>query len=69
MRYTTKRIVFRANGPEATISFSDWASDASSGAPAGRRTLLNYIRFQKYYYEDEKDLSDLIKLYGGDATL
>ena len=64
-RYTTKRIVFRATGPEATISFSDWASDAASGAPAGRHTMLNYIRFQKYYYEDEKDLSDLIKLYGG----
>ena len=63
-RYVTKRIVFRADGPEATISFSDWAGDTAPGAPVGRRTMLNYIRFQKYYCEDEKDFADLVKLYG-----
>ena len=63
-RHTTKRIVFRAARPEVTIRISDWASDAAAGAPAGRRTALNYIRFQKYYYEDEADLADLVRAYG-----
>lgn len=63
-QHTTKRIVFRAERPEVTIRISDWATDEAAGAPAGRRTLLNYVRFQKYYYENEADLADLVKTYG-----
>ena len=63
-RHTTKRIVFRAERPDVTIVLSDWAEDSKPGAPIGRRTLLNYIRLQKYFYEDEADLADLVKTYG-----
>ena len=66
-RVSMRRIVFRAEAPEATIAISDWLSDDAPGAEVGRQTLVNYVRMQKYYSEGEEDLRDLIRLFGRTA--
>ena len=39
----TRKIVFRADRPEVTVTFSDWLSDTEPGGPVGGRRLLNFI--------------------------
>ena len=50
------RVVFTATKPDATLAFSDWAGEASPGAPAGRRTMLNWINLRQYYLESDEEL-------------
>ena len=57
---TVHRVVFRAEKPEVTLSFTDWQSDSGSGAPAGRRTFLNYIHMRKYYLESGQEFDWLV---------
>ena len=57
---TLVRLVFRAERPDVTLTFSDWQSDAAPGAPIGRKTLLNYIHARKYYLENEEELQWLV---------
>jgi hypothetical protein len=37
---------FRATGPTATLSLSDWADPDASGAPAGQQTMVNFVEVQ-----------------------
>ena len=43
--------VFRANGPTAKLTVSDWASNADPGGPAGQELMYNYVCVQPYYSE------------------
>jgi len=40
--------VFRARGTTATLTVSDWAGPDAPGAPAGSRTMFNFIEIQPY---------------------
>ena len=59
-RKTLTRLVFRAERPDVTLTFSDWRSDSSADAPIGRKTLLNYVHARKYYLEDDAELQWLL---------
>ena len=45
----TRKIVFRADRPEVTVTFSDWLNDTEPGAPAGGRRLLNFVSVNPYF--------------------
>ena len=40
--------VFRAKGPEAALTLSDWDSDNTCGGPVGREVILNYLEVEPY---------------------
>ena len=48
----THRLVFTAEEPVVTLTFTDWASETAPGATVGRVQLLNYIICRPYF--DEK---------------
>jgi hypothetical protein len=43
--------VFRAMGPTAKLTVSDWAGDATPGGPIGQETMFNFIEIQPYVGE------------------
>ena len=53
------RYVFRANGPTAELTLSDWASETEPGAPVGRTRLVNYVILRPYYLESEAQRVEL----------
>ena len=42
------RLVFRAKGPTARLTISDWADETTPGGPMGQQTLINFIEIQPY---------------------
>ena len=44
-------IMFKADKPEDTITFSDWKNDREMGGAAGERRVLNFILCTPYYAE------------------
>jgi hypothetical protein len=42
------RLVFRAKGPTARVTLSDWADATTPGGPVGQETLINFIEIQPY---------------------
>ena len=44
---------FRATGPTATLSLSDWATPGNPGGPAGQQTMVNFVEVQPVL-EDER---------------
>lgn len=59
----TRRVVFTAERPEVTVTFTDWATDGEPGDVVGKGTLINWIHLHKYYLERESDLGDLVELF------
>ena len=53
------RYVFRADGPTAELTVSDWASETEPGAPVGRTRLVNYFMVRPYYLESEAQRTDI----------
>jgi len=49
VNYDTR--VFRANGTEARLSISDWATDKEPGGPIGQEIACNFIEVQPYLEE------------------
>ena len=45
----TRKIVFRADKPEVTVTFSDWLSDTEPGGPIGGRRLLNFVSVTPHF--------------------
>ena len=45
---TYRRDVFRAKGPTAELTISDWASDDAAGGPVGQELGFNFIQVQPY---------------------
>ena len=43
------RIVFRAKGPTARLTLSDWPDAKTPGGPAGQELLVNFIEIQPYF--------------------
>jgi hypothetical protein len=43
--------VFRAEGPTATLTISDWVADDVPGGEAGEETLFNFIQVTPYFEE------------------
>jgi len=41
--------VFRANGPVAKLTISDWFSDQEPGGPIGQELIYNFIEVQPYW--------------------
>ncbi len=41
--------VFRAKGPTATLSVSDWPSDKKANAPFGQEQVFNFLEIQPYH--------------------
>jgi len=37
---------FRATGPTATLTLSDWAGLAEPGGPVGQQTMVNFVEVQ-----------------------
>lgn len=60
----TRRIVFTADRPDVTVTFTDWAEDGRLGAPAGSGVLLNWIHLHRYFLEQPTDLDALIETFG-----
>ena len=58
------RYVFRAKGPEATLTFEDRAEDGSALEP-GERQMLNYIIFHPYYTETPEEVDEIVDLIAG----
>lgn len=58
------RYVFRAKGPEATLTFEDRAEDGSALEP-GERQMLNYIIFHPYYTETPEEVDEIVDLITG----
>ena len=56
------RVVFTATKADALLTFSDWAGETSPGAPAGRRTMLNWVNLRQYFLESEEELEWLRKV-------
>ena len=44
-------LVFKAEKPEAGLTFSDWSDDSAPGAPAGQEILLNKVSVTPYFSE------------------
>ena len=42
------RLVFRAKGPTARLTISDWADGDTPGGPIGQESLVNFIEIQPY---------------------
>ncbi len=40
--------VFKANGPTATLTVSDWAGEEKPGGPGGQELMFNFIEIQPY---------------------
>ena len=40
---------FRASGPTATVSLSDWKAAQEPGGPAGQETIVNFVELQPVY--------------------
>jgi len=55
------RYVFRAEGPTAELTISDWASDSAPGAPVGRTRLVNYFMVRPYYEEGPQLMAEMRK--------
>jgi len=53
------RYVFRAKGPTAELTVTDWASDSAPGAPVGRTRLVNYFMVRPYYEDDSQLMAEL----------
>ncbi len=47
----TRKLMFKADKPEVTITFSDWKNDREMGGAAGERRVLNFIQCTPYYAE------------------
>ena len=45
------RMVFRAKGPTAILTVSDWASAKDPGGPAGQELMFNFVQVQPYFTE------------------
>ena len=45
--------MFRATGPSAQLTLSDWASPADAGGPAGQELMFNYLQVQPCFEEDK----------------
>jgi hypothetical protein len=43
--------VFRARGPEASITISDWAKSTDPGGPIGQEIAANFVQIQPYLAE------------------
>lgn len=43
------RLVFRANGPTAKLTISDWSADGVPGGPVGQELMFNFIEVQPYF--------------------
>lgn len=41
-------IVFRARGPEALLTISDWLSETDPGGPVGQELMMNFLELQPY---------------------
>lgn len=41
--------VFRANGPTAELTISDWQSETEAGAPAGQQLMFNFIEIRPFF--------------------
>ena len=57
------RIVFRATGPEAVLSISDWSSPDAPGGEIGGRRIVNYCILRPYYIVGERELDALKSMY------
>ena len=44
-------VVFRADAPEVTLTFSDWKDSKTPGGPAGQEILLNKVSVTPYFRE------------------
>ena len=53
------RYVFRADGPTAELTVSDWTGETEPGAPVGRTRLVNYFMVRPYYLESEAQRADI----------
>jgi hypothetical protein len=42
------RRIFRANGPTAELTITDWATDREPGGPIGQELMLNFVQVQPY---------------------
>lgn len=43
---------FRASGPEATLTLSDWAGPADPGGPAGQQVMVSFVEVQPVLADD-----------------
>ena len=45
-------LVFKAEKPEVTLTFTDWTDENAPGGPAGQELLLNKVSVTPYFSED-----------------
>jgi hypothetical protein len=57
--HATYRLVFKATGETAEVSFSDWAGESAPGGKIGGETILAYVICRPYYVEGEEELNEL----------
>ena len=53
------RYVFRATGPTAELTLSDWVDETTPGGPVGESQLVNFVGCQRYFVRDAADLEFL----------
>jgi hypothetical protein len=46
--FRLQQIIFRAKGPTATLSISDWQSETKPGGPVGQELMFNFIEVHPY---------------------
>jgi hypothetical protein len=49
--FVNHKVVFTADKPEVTVTFSDWQDDSTPGAPIGQKRVVNYISLVPFFDE------------------